>query len=281
MNDRLIIHFNNILDDIVIKVSPVSGGCINDCYKLETQKSNYFVKLNGTINLFEEENKGLDLLRASKTFFIPKVYKFGVFESSNFLLMEWIQEKNKADNFWNVFAKNLSELHSTTNDKFGLDHDNYIGSLKQSNTYYYDGIEFFINTRLVPQLEKLNSLNNSSFFKKFDILFNLLDEIIPVYQPSLLHGDLWSGNFLIDHNGHACIIDPAVYYGNREVDIAMTKLFGGFSEEFYSNYNDYLPMLNGWQERMPIWNLYPLLVHANLFGSSYLNQINSILNKYN
>ena len=281
MNDRLIIHFNNILDDIVIKVSPVSGGCINDCYKLETQKSNYFVKLNDTINLFEEENKGLDLLRASKTFFIPKVYKFGVFESSNFLLMEWIEEKNKSDNFWNFFAKNLSELHSTTNDKFGLDHDNYIGSLKQSNTYYYDGVEFFINTRLVPQLEKLNSLNNSSFFKKFDVLFNLLNEIIPVYQPSLLHGDLWSGNFLIDHSGHACIIDPAVYYGNREADIAMTKLFGGFSEEFYSNYNDYLPMLNGWQERMPIWNLYPLLVHANLFGSSYLNQINSILNKYN
>ena len=281
MNDRLIIHFNNILDDIVIKVYPVSGGCINDCYKLETQKSNYFVKLNDTINLFEEENKGLDLLRASKTFFIPKVYKFGVFESSNFLLMEWIEEKNKSDNFWNFFAKNLSELHSTTNDKFGLDHDNYIGSLKQSNTYYYDGVEFFINTRLVPQLEKLNSLNNSSFFKKFDVLFNLLNEIIPVYQPSLLHGDLWSGNFLIDHNGHACIIDPAVYYGNREADIAMTKLFGGFSEEFYSNYNDYLPMLNGWQERIPIWNLYPLLVHANLFGSSYLNQINSILNKYN
>ena len=281
MNDRLIIHFNNILEDIVTEVYPVSGGCINDCYKLETQKSNYFVKLNDTINLFVEENKGLDLLRASKTFFIPKVYKFGVFESSNFLLMEWIEEKNKSDNFWNFFAKNLSELHSTTNDKFGLDHDNYIGSLKQSNTYYYDGVEFFINTRLVPQLEKLNSLNNSSFFKKFDVLFNLLNEIIPVYQPSLLHGDLWSGNFLIDHNGHACIIDPAVYYGNREADIAMTKLFGGFSEEFYSNYNDYLPMLNGWQERMPIWNLYPLLVHANLFGSSYLNQINSILNKYN
>ena len=260
---------------------PVSGGCINDCYKLETQKSNYFVKLNDTINLFEEENKGLDLLRSTKTFFIPKVYEFGVFESSNFLLMEWIKEKNKSDNFWNFFAKNLSELHSTTNDIFGLDHDNYIGSLKQSNTYYYDGVEFFINTRLVPQLEKLNSLNNNRFFKKFDVLFNLLNEIIPVYQPSLLHGDLWSGNFLIDHNGHACIIDPAVYYGNREADIAMTKLFGGFSEEFYSNYNDYLPMLNGWQERMPIWNLYPLLVHANLFGSSYLNQINSILNKYN
>ena len=281
MNDRLIIHFNNILDDIVIEVYPVSGGCINDCYKLETQKSKYFVKLNDTINLFEEENKGLDLLRASKTFFIPKVYKFGVFESSNFLLMEWIEEKNKSDNFWNFFAKNLSELHSTTNDKFGLDHDNYIGSLKQSNTYYCDCVEFFINTRLVPQLEKLNSINNTRFFKKFDVLFNLLNEIIPVYQPSLLHGDLWSGNFLIDHNGHACIIDPAVYYGNREADIAMTKLFGGFSEEFYSNYNDYLPMINGWQERMPIWNLYPLLVHANLFGSSYLNQINSILNKYN
>jgi len=281
MNDRLIIHFNHILDDIVTEVYPVSGGCINDCYKLETQKSNYFVKLNDTINLFEEEDKGLDLLRDSKTFFIPKVYKFGVFESSNFLLMEWIEEKNKSDNFWNFFAKNLSELHLTTNDKFGLDHDNYIGSLKQTNTYYYDGVEFFINTRLVPQLEKLNSINNTSFFKKFDVLFNLLNEIIPVYQPSLLHGDLWSGNFLIDHNGHACLIDPAVYYGNREADIAMTKLFGGFSEEFYCNYNDYLPMINGWQERMPIWNLYPLLVHANLFGSSYLNQINSILNKYN
>ena len=281
MNDRLIIHFSNILDDIVTEVYPVSGGCINDCYKLETQKSNYFVKLNDTINLFVEENKGLGILRSSKTFFIPEVYEYGIFERSYFLIMEWIEEKNKSDNFWNLFAKNLSELHSTTNDKFGLDYDNYIGSLKQSNTYYNDGVEFFINTRLVPQLEKLNSLNNSSFFKKFDVLFNLLNEIIPVDQPSLLHGDLWRGNFLINNNGHACIIDPAVYYGNREADIAMTKLFGGFSEEFYSNYNDYLPMLNGWQERMPIWNLYPLLVHANLFGSSYLNQINSILNKYN
>ena len=162
-----------------------------------------------------------------------------------------------------------------------MDHDNYIGSLKQSNTYYNDGVEFFINTRLVPQLEKLNSLNNNRFFKKFDVLFNLLNEIIPVYQPSLLHGDLWSGNFLIDHNGHACIIDPAVYYGNREADIAMTKLFGGFPNHFYELYNEEFQLQAGWENRIEIWNLYPLLVHANLFGESYLNQINFILKKYN
>ena len=111
MNDSLIKHFNNILNDIINKVIPVSGGCINDCYKLETQKSNYFVKLNDTINLFVEENKGLDLLRFSKTFFIPKVYEFGVFESFNFLIIEWIEKKNKSDNFWNFFAKNLSWIN--------------------------------------------------------------------------------------------------------------------------------------------------------------------------
>ena len=116
--------------------------------------------------------------------------------------------------------------------------------------------------------------------RKFSALFERLPDIFPAEKPALLHGDLWSGNYITGKNGEAWLIDPAVYYGNREADIAMTRLFGGFNATFYSAYNDEYPLESGWEERLDYFNLYPLLVHINLFGSSYLNQIQNILSKF-
>ena len=167
----------------------------------------------------------------------------------------------------------------------GFHVDNTIGATHQPNLPWIDSwAEFWDQHRLGHMLK----LTGDAGLSKDDVskLRQKTKELLSHNpEPSLIHGDLWGGNKGFAKNNDDVVVpvifDPATYYGDREADIAMTKLFGGFSEEFYSNYNNYLPMINGWQERMPIWNLYPLLVHANLFGSSYLNQINSILNKYN
>ena len=281
MKNDLIAHLSGVIDYDIINFSPVSGGCINQCYKLQSKGQNYFVKLNDTFNPFEEERNGLDILRSTNTFSIPQVFEIGTYNNLSFLLMEYIESKNQLSDFWILFGKKLAKLHSNSNENFGLDHNNYIGSLKQENTFFKNGVDFFINCRLIPQLEQLNNSRDSQLYKSFDKLFLFLPDIIPNEPPSLVHGDLWNGNFLIDKNGEPALVDPAVYYGNREVDIAMGKLFGGFSDEFYQIYNEVFPLENGWEKRIQIWNLYPLLVHANLFGGSYLNQINSILKSFN
>ena len=194
--------------------------------------------------------------------------------------MEYIESENQTSNFWNDFGKKLAALHKISNESFGFDHNNYIGSLQQINTWHANSIEFFINCRLIPQLELLNDINDNQFFKSFDALFNILNEILPDGKPSLLHGDLWSGNYMVGKNGNPAIVDPAVYYGFREADIAMSKLFGGFANQFYDTYNETFPLEINWQSRVQVWNLYPLLVHANLFGTSYLNQVKSIIKNY-
>ena len=129
----------------------------------------------------------------------------------------------------------------------------------------------------MPQIRLLSISSSNQLFKHFDKLFSKLNEILPNEKPALIHGDLWNGNFLVDNFGAPVLVDPAVYFGSREIDVAMSKLFGGFSNQFYESYNDEFPLEQDWQSRVDIWNLYPLLVHANLFGDSYLNQVNFIL----
>ena len=280
MQNGIVDFLSSSLNSKILNVSPISGGCINECYKLTTNRDSYFIKLNKKFNPFVEEQKGLDILRATRTFFIPKVLLIGKYEDYSFLLMEYIESENQTSNFWNDFGKKLAALHKISNESFGFDHNNYIGSLQQINTWHANSIEFFINCRLIPQLELLNDINDNQFFKSFDALFNILNEILPDGKPSLLHGDLWSGNYMVGKNGNPAIVDPAVYYGFREADIAMSKLFGGFANQFYDTYNETFPLEINWQSRVQVWNLYPLLVHANLFGTSYLNQVKSIIKNY-
>ena len=165
---------------------------------------------------------------------------------------------------------------------FGLDHDNYIGSLPQSNHQHTSWVEFFIEERLEKQiaLAKNSGALNNSTIQQFNNLFKRLKEIIPEEKPSLLHGDLWNGNYMLAADGCACLIDAAVYYDHREMDLAMTRLFGGFPEEFYESYHETFPLSSGFEERVDIHNLYPLLVHVNLFGGSYISQVKSVLSRF-
>ncbi len=269
----------------VIGTRPISGGCINDAKRLQTTVGDFFIKVNSAIRfpgMFEAEAKGLKLLRSANELYVPKVITTGEFGGQQFLVTEFVESDIKADSFWEDFGTSLARLHRYSGNSFGLDHDNYIGSLAQSNTKADTWPSFFINNRLNPQLKlaRDRGLVGEKLIKHFEGLYLKLPEIFPQEPPALLHGDLWSGNYMVSAEGRACIIDPAVYFGHREMDIAMTRLFGGFGYELYDAYNEEYPMEQGWEARMDICNLYPLLVHVNLFGGSYLSQVESIIRRF-
>ncbi len=270
---------------LISEVNAVSGGSINNAYCLTTNHDKYFIKKNQADRypeMFEKEAKGLDLLRESGAIRIPDVIGLGEFDNTSFLIMEFIESATQKPNFWKQFGQQLAQLHQNTNSTFGLDHSNYIGSLYQQNNPYNNWTDFYINERLQAQL-KLARDNNQidiATISKFENLYKRLDEIFPKESPALVHGDLWSGNFMVDEVGQPVIMDPAVYYGHREMDLAMTKLFGGFDDELYDSYNKCYPMEKGWENRVDICNLYPLMVHVNLFGGGYLGQVKSIVSKF-
>jgi len=265
----------------IINTSSIGGGCINNAAKVETNIGDFFIKWNEAKKypgMFESEAQGLELLRTAGEIHIPEVIAHDEIHDTAFLLLEFVEPGKTASDFWENFGCSLAKLHKDTSELFGLDHDNYIGSLPQSNKQHDNWIDFFILERLEPQIRMAGISGGIS--KKFNCLFNVLGEIFPDEPPALLHGDLWSGNYTTAPNGKACIIDPAVYYGHREMDIAMTRLFGGFSEQFYDAYNAEHPLENGWEDRLDICNLYPLMVHVNLFGGGYLSQVQHILRKW-
>ncbi len=173
-------------------------------------------------------------------------------------------------------------MHRFGQSHYGLNHDNFIGRLPQYNSSKEDAIDFLIEDRLAPQcrLAMDQQLLQAGDMKKFEALFKKLPELLPIESPSLIHGDLWSGNFMIAENGRSVLIDPAVSFGLREMDLAMSLLFGGFNDLFYQAYHEAFPLKGGWRERMDIYQLYYLLAHLNMFGRSYLRPVQQILNKY-
>ena len=275
---RIITQLGNALNTTITVngESSIVGGCINNAIKINTDKGLFFVKwnTNAKANMFQTEYNGLKVLKDTNTIRIPNVLCF----DDDFLILEFIPPSNPNNAFWEVFGQKLALMHKQTHSKFGLDFDNYIGSLYQDNTQNKNWTEFFIQNRLQAQL----SIGNFSgtLLSDFDKLFQKLPNLFPNEKPALLHGDLWSGNFLAKNGDTPMLIDPAIYYGNREMDIAMSKLFGGFNSDFYFAYNESHPLENGWEERIQICNLYPLLVHVNLFGGAYINQVKNILSYY-
>jgi len=275
---RIITQLGNALNTTITVngESSIVGGCINNAIKINTNKGDFFVKwnTNSKANMFQTEYNGLKVLKDTNTIRIPNVLCF----DDDFLILEFIPPSNPNNAFWEVFGQKLSLMHKQTHSKFGLVFDNYIGSLYQDNTQNKNWTEFFIQNRLQAQL----SIGNFSgtLLSDFDKLFQKLPNLFPNEKPALLHGDLWSGNFLAKNGDTPMLIDPAIYYGNREMDIAMSKLFGGFNSDFYFAYNESHPLENGWEERIQICNLYPLLVHVNLFGGAYINQVKNILSYY-
>lgn len=269
----------------VRSIAPSPGGSINETYRINTSSGDFFLKYNLSKKypeMFELEMKGLKLLTSTNTVHIPEVFIAGYSGIYSYLILEYEERANPQNNFWIVFADQLANLHQNSASYFGLDHDNYIGSLKQSNSKTPDYLSFFINQRLSPLLKSAIDIKllTHKDLVQFEKLLTRLSGLVTIENPALIHGDLWSGNIIVNHNGLPCLIDPAVYYGHRESEIAMTKLFGGFPNLFYEIYNEVFPMEKGWEERIEIQQLYPLLVHVNLFGHSYVSQVRRIINKF-
>ena len=262
----------------------VGGGSINESYKISTDTESFFVKTN-TINVFEngfiEEIYGLQFLKEN-TVLVPEIICSGSFNEHIFLVLEWIASGNKTDLFWKNFAQQLVKLHQQKGSFFGLETNNYMGELVQKNSYSNNFSDFFIENRLKPQVKLAfdNKLLHSKNTYQFESLYKQLETIFPKEEPCAIHGDLWSGNFICNSNEQVVLIDPAVYYGHREIDLAMTTLFGGFSLNLYKFYNENYPIENEFEHRKDIYNLYPLLIHLNLFGPSYLRSIEAIIIKF-
>ncbi len=268
----------------VKRVTPVSGGSINLSAKIDTTGGVFFLKTNDTFRypkMFEKEAAGLDFLRGTKTLAIPGIVLTGEDDGQAFLMLEFIEARTRRSDFWEMFGRGLAELHRNTNFRFGFSESNFIGSLVQANTEHGSWEDFFIEERLEKQLKLARSSGkmNESDTTLIRKLYSRLDSLIPVERPALLHGDLWSGNFLTNSEGNAVLIDPAIYFGHREMDLAMTKLFGGFEEGFYNSYNEIYPLSQGFEDRIDIHNLYPLMVHVNLFGGGYVGDVRRILKK--
>ena len=265
-----------------VSARPLGGGSINAAYELQTTKGSFFVKHNRADlypAMFEREAEGLELIRSAGAIRIPEVVMTGETESQSYIVLEFLQRGRPAGIFWETFGHQLAVMHRKTAPAFGEVSDNYMGSLPQSNQSHSGFVSFFVEERILPQLE-LAAGALSHLRPAFEELFVKLPEIIPREQPSLVHGDLWSGNFLVGPEGEPCLIDPAVYYGHREHDIAMTRLFGGFDDAIYEAYNAAFPLQPGWRERIDLFNLYPLLVHVNLFGGGYIRQVETIVRNY-
>lgn len=270
------------LNEEIISAKNQSGGDINSAAIINFENGySYFIKWNGSAPecMFETEAKGLELLSDTDAeLIIPEVILMG----KDFLLLSLIESgiENPDSSF--QFGVELAKLHKNSSNSFGLDHSNFIGKLSQSNSPHQNWADFLISERIESQIKL--GMQSGKFggdtHSKIDSLHKSATNLFPEEPPALLHGDLWSGNYMFTKNGKASIYDPAVYYGHREMDIAMTRLFGGFSSDFYEGYNSEYPLAGGFEDRIELCNLYPVLVHANLFGGGYVSQAAGILDRY-
>ena len=230
--------------------------------------------------MFKKEKNGLGLLKEQNKIHVPSVINYSEINDQQILVLEWIEESRKTNQFWKTLGEQLAALHQTTNDRFGLEEDNYMGSVVQLNSQHTDWIEFFINQRLQPLINLCRHYLTLKHYYHFELLYKRLPGIFNEEKPSLLHGDLWSGNFMCDETKAPILIDPAVYFGHRSVDLGMTTLFGGFHSLFYESYHYHFPFPSNYKEQWKICNLYPLLIHLYLFGRNYLSQIEQTLEEF-
>jgi protein-ribulosamine 3-kinase len=266
----------------LITVRSLAGGDINSAYCLHGIDKSYFVKLNhaDTIDMFVAEAAGLTELAATSTVRIPSPVLFGVSAANAFLVLEYIEFGASSKISDRLFGQQLALLHQQQQPYFGWHRDNTIGSTPQPNTRNNDWIEFWQSRRLQHQLNLVAAKGyggrlQTSGEQLCDKLTGFFDGYYP--QPSLLHGDLWGGNTATDMQGNPVMFDPACYYGDREADLAMTELFGGFSQDFYAAYRETCPIATGYATRKKLYNLYHILNHLNLFGSGYLGQAENMI----
>ncbi|TAJ06675.1 fructosamine kinase [Marinilabiliaceae bacterium JC017] len=285
MENKLRVQIESIIKELIVSEQTVGGGCIANSRIITTEKGKkYFLKSGFSNNMFIKEANGLNELAKAKATKIPKV----IHTTEEFLLLEHVPTSHKTDDCFRLFGHQLAQLHKYRSQFYGFHEDNFIGTNIQPNIpnkkEKNDWPTFYFNKRLLFQfkLAETNNYTDPAFRKLFIKLENKTNEILSSAKepPSLLHGDLWNGNLMADMDGQPVLIDPAVYYGNREADLAMTRLFGGFSPEFYSSYQQTYPLLAGWEYRLNIYLLYHVLNHLNLFGKSYYLQALSLIKSY-
>lgn len=263
---------------------PVHGGDINAAARVDTSQGRYFVKWNlrPRPGMFAAEARGLELLTRAQALRVPRV--IALIEQPAALVLEWIEPGAARSAAAEALGRGLAQQHHSTGAAFGLDHDNYIGDNPQLNTPCETWLEFYRDRRLGAQRDLAQARGHLTpdRARRLDRIMDNLDRWIDRsgVVPSLLHGDLWGGNYLIDDHGQPVLIDPAVYYGDREAELAFTELFGGFDARFYAAYREAWPLDRGYADRRELYNLYHLLNHLNLFGESYGGSVDSILRRY-
>ena len=262
-------------DFAIANTRSVGGGCINQGYKIDGNNAEYFVKLNDAsqVEMFAAEALGLKQMYATQTITVPQPICWGTADSSSYIVLEWLDLGRGNSQSWGSMGRQLAQMHREgTRDRFGWSPNNTIGSTPQINDWMDNWADFFAEQRIGYQL-KLAKRRGGSFpdtSKVVDAVRSRLADRQP--QASLLHGDLWSGNAAITTDGAPVILDPATYYGDREADLAMTELFGGFPTAFYNGYNEAWQLDSGYQQRKKIYNLYHVLNHFNIFGGGYASQ---------
>lgn len=304
--NELISYIADKIAEEIISVKPVSGGDISSAYRLETANARYFLKVNNgssALQMFHAEQKGLQAIVATGTIAVPHVYMADSVDGQAFLLMDHVESKRPSTSDYHRLGMQLAELHQFSLDPspiagktdqqpaepvqssgagFGFSSDNFIGSLPQSNRSHTDWSEFYWFERIFPQLQmaRRDGLISGKMIPTEENAIALFRDIFGHVKPSLLHGDLWGGNYLIATDGTPYLIDPAVYYGHSMVDISMSRLFGGFGPDFYSAYHEIIPEPENYDIQIDLYQLYYLLVHLNLFGSGYYSSVISLLKKY-
>jgi hypothetical protein len=263
----------------------VGGGDINEARLIETDKGRFFLKMNDSAfahEMFIAEAKGLNALKSAGILRVPEVIGHGKDQHHSFLLLEFIERGYRRQTFWEEFGEGLAALHRFSAQEFGFDEDNFIGSLPQSNNRHSTWADFYVHERLEPQIRMAIDAHklSSADTQDFKSLYKLLPSICPEEQASLLHGDLWSGNFMSGPDGEPVLIDPSVSYAHRELDLAMSRLFGGFERPFYAAYEEHYPLAPGFEKRLPVYQLYYLLVHVNLFGGGYVRSVRNVLSQF-
>lgn len=284
MLEALVVEISKDLNENVISYSSVSGGDINHALKLETSDNIYFCKYNTSIQhsgIILSELEGLKALSYNDVR-IPQIKAHIEMPALSAIVLEWISSiPISSSNLGQIsLSEQLVSLHRSTKNQYGASKDNYIGSLHQTNKWYDNFIEYYFESRLLPQFKIAFDNEYIQDRKVIDSLSKRIANIIPIEKPTLIHGDLWSGNYMISKNNMAYLIDPSVSYGHREMDIAMLHLFGQVPDEVMRIYNNEIPLSKGWIDRMDIFQLYYLLVHLNIFGKSYLSQVQSIIERY-
>ena len=280
-------------ESITIKdISYVGGGDINEARCIQFSNGEMiFVKFNSITNkgFFEAEEIGISAIAATDTIQVPKLLFRGEDESTGkaFLAMEFIRGADRVESFWDIFGKSLAAMHRadastfTGDGRYGFNSDNYIGATVQINSPRDSWIDFFRDYRLRPQFKMAERYFDTSDIKKIYKLLDKLSELlIEPDHPSLLHGDLWSGNYIVGDDGKAWLIDPAVYVGHAEADLAMTELFGRFPAAFYNAYSNVNAIDSGYKDRRDLYNLYHLINHLNLFGGTYYSAVISTIDYY-